>query len=51
MQHKISVITPTRNMGRFLETCILSVLLQDYPNCEHIVLDRDSSDNTREILK
>jgi GT2 family glycosyltransferase len=38
-------------MGRFLETCILSVLLQDYPNCEHIVVDGDSQDNTREILK
>src|ERR1035441_10034299 len=51
MQHKISVITPTRNMGRFLETCILGVLLQNYPNCEHIVVDGDSQDNTRAILK
>jgi glycosyltransferase involved in cell wall biosynthesis len=38
-------------MGRFLETCILSVLLLDYPDCEHIVVDGDSQDNTREILK
>lgn len=51
MQHKISVITPTRNMGRFLETCILSILLQDYANCEHIVVDGNSQDNTRQILK
>jgi glycosyltransferase involved in cell wall biosynthesis len=51
MPYKISVITPTRNMGRFLETCILGVLMQDYPNFEHIVVDGDSQDNTREILK
>jgi glycosyltransferase involved in cell wall biosynthesis len=38
-------------MGRFLETCILSVLLQNYPHCEHIVVDGDSQDDTREILK
>jgi len=47
----ISVVTATRNMGHFLESCILSVLQQNYPSVEHIVVDGNSADNTRELLK
>ena len=50
MSLRISVITPTRNMGHFLEPCILSNLQQCYPNIEHIVVDGASTDNSREIL-
>jgi len=50
MHVKISIITATRNMARFLEPCILSILQQCYPNFEHIVVDGASTDNTREIL-
>lgn len=50
MPIRISVITPTRNMAHFLESCILSVLQQDYPNIEHIIVDGASTDNTREII-
>jgi glycosyltransferase involved in cell wall biosynthesis len=50
MPAKISIITPTRNMAHFLEPCILSNMQQFYPNLEHIVVDGDSTDNSREIL-
>jgi glycosyltransferase involved in cell wall biosynthesis len=50
MSTRFSIITPTRNMGHFLESCILSILQQGYENLEHIVVDGASTDNTREIL-
>jgi glycosyltransferase involved in cell wall biosynthesis len=50
MPARFSIITPTRNMGHFLESCILSIMQQGYPDLEHIVVDGASTDNTREIL-
>ena len=47
----ISIVTPTYNMGRFLEETIQSVLSQDYPNIEYIVMDAGSTDETLAILK
>ena len=46
----VSIITPTYNMGNYLEETILSVLSQDYERIEYIVIDDGSSDNTSEIL-
>ncbi len=48
---KISVLTPSFNSGLYLERAIQSVLIQNYHNFEHIVVDGGSNDNTVEILK
>ncbi len=47
----VTVITPTYNRADFLEETILSVLNQNYPNIEYIVLDGNSTDNTLEVVK
>lgn len=47
----VSVITPTYNRASYLPETIESVLSQDYPNFEYIVLDDGSQDNTIEVLK
>ncbi len=48
---KFSVITVSYNHGDFIRQTIESVLQQDYPNFEHIVVDGGSTDGTIEILK
>jgi glycosyltransferase involved in cell wall biosynthesis len=48
---KISIITPSYNQGKFIEDAIQSVLAQQYPDFEHIVIDKCSNDNTREIMQ
>lgn len=48
---KISVLTPSYNTGKYLERAIQSVLAQNYPNIEHIVMDGGSTDGTIDILK
>ena len=49
-QLRITIVTPSFNQGQFIEENILSVLKQNYPNFEHIIVDGDSTDNTRNIL-
>jgi len=43
-------VTPSLNQGAFIERTIRSVLEQDYPNLEHIVVDGLSSDDTPKVL-
>ena len=48
---KISIITPTRNAGKTLEACILSVVNQTYLNKEYMIIDGLSTDGTLGIVK
>ena len=48
---RITIVTPSHNQGRFLETTIRSVLLQGYPNLEYIIIDGKSSDDSVEIIQ
>ncbi len=47
----VSVLIPARNEEGNIEKCLSSLLVQDYPNFEVIVLDDNSEDNTWEIIK
>lgn len=47
----VSIVTPSYNQGMFIERTIESVISQDYPRIEHIVVDGGSADNTLEVLR
>jgi hypothetical protein len=47
----VTVVTPSYNQGRFIRQAIESVLTQDYPNLQYLVMDGGSSDETITVLR
>ena len=47
----VTIVTPTLNQGHFIRSTIESVLSQDYPNIEYIVMDGGSTDQTAAVVQ
>jgi len=47
----VSILVPARNEARNIEACVASLLAQDYPRCQIVVLDDGSDDGTGELVR
>jgi glycosyltransferase involved in cell wall biosynthesis len=47
----VTIVTPSYNQGRFIRATIESVLAQDYPHIQYIIMDGGSTDETAEVVR
>jgi len=47
----VSIVTPSFNHARYIEATIRSVLDQDYPSLQYVVMDGASTDGTIDVMK
>lgn len=50
-QPLVSIITITRNRASLIHKCIESIQKQTFGNYEHIIVDGNSSDDTKEVVE
>ena len=48
---RVSVVTPSLNHGRYIQATVQSVLVQDHPGIEHLVMDAASTDGTVDVFR
>src|SRR3954466_7754018 len=48
---RLCIVTPSYNTGRYIGPAVRSVLAQDYPNVDYVVMDGGSTDGTVDVLR